>query len=131
MAIDNVRFIAGAAKMLTPRKELKDPYEACIATFGSEEHTEKVVVSIVDTKRRLVIDHRVWLISEYDDEASGRTVYVLTDDMMNYCERSRVGRVFIVDKPFPLHDVDEKYPHCDEERVRVPWRTIEKEISVT
>jgi hypothetical protein len=70
MAIDNVRFIAGVARILALPKGLKGPYEACITTFGSEEHAEKVVVNIVDRKRRLVIDHRTWLISEYDDEES-------------------------------------------------------------
>jgi Zn finger protein HypA/HybF involved in hydrogenase expression len=124
MAIDNVRFIAGAARILAAPKELKSPYQACIATFGSEEHVEKVVVSIVDMTRRLVIDHRTWFISEYSDEAS-RSVEaamdVLTDDVMNYCERSRVGKVSMIDKPFPLQELEEKCPHCGEEKVRVPW----------
>jgi hypothetical protein len=125
MAIANVRFIEAAARILALPKELKGPYEACIATFGSEELTEKVVVTVVDAKRRLVIDHSTWLTSEYSDEACKSVeaaIDVLTDDIMNYCERSRVGKVFMIDKPFPLQELEGKCPHCGEERVRVPWQ---------
>ena len=122
--IDNVHFISGATRLLTSAN-LKGPYGACIATYGNEEHAEKVVVSIVDTKRHLVIDHRMWLISEYGDEASGCievAMDVLTDDMMDYCERSHVGKVFIIDKPFPLKKLRETCPLCGGEKVRVPWQ---------
>lgn len=124
-AIDNIRFIAGVARILTPLKELNGPYEACIATYGKEERAEKVVVSIVDTKRHLIIDHRMWLISEYFHEWSGSIEAAmdgLTDDMTDYCERSRVGKVFMVDKPFPLKELEEGCPHCGEQKVRVPWQ---------
>jgi len=123
-AIDSARFIAGVTRILVPLKELSGPYGACIATYGSEEDTEKVVVSIVDMKRRLVIDHRTWLISEYGNEASRSVeaaVDALTDDMMSYCERSGVGNVFVIDKPFPLQVLGEKCPYCGEDRVKVPW----------
>jgi len=124
-AIDNVRFIAGVARILAPRTELKGPYEACIATYGGKERAEKVVVSIVDTKQRLIIDYRTWLISEYSDDPSGcvaAAMDVLTDDMIDFCKRSRVGKVFMVDKPFSLEELEERCPHCGEQRVRVPWQ---------
>ena len=123
-AIDNALFIAAAARLVTSPK-LKGPYEACIASYGNEERPERVVVSIVDTKRHLVIDHRTWLISEYRDEASRgieAAVDVLTDDLMDYCERSHVGKVFVIDKPFPLNELYEKCPNCGEDKVRVPWQ---------
>jgi hypothetical protein len=116
--------MAGTARLLSS-PGLKGPYEACIARYGDQEHAEKVVVSIVDTERRLVIDHKMWLISEYCDDAS-RTVEgameSLTDDMTDYCERNGVGKVFIVDNPFPLIELEQKCPHCGGNRVRVPWR---------
>jgi hypothetical protein len=123
--IDNTRFIAGAARILAPSKEVKGPYEACIATYGSAEHVEKVVVSIVNTKRRLIIDHRTCFVSEYGDEQSRSVeaaIDALTEDMIDYCERSRVGKVSMIDKPFPLKQLQEKCPHCGEEKVRVPWQ---------
>jgi len=82
-------------------------------------------VSIVDTKRRLIIDYRTWLISEYGDEPSASVAAgmdVLTDDMIDFCKRSRVGKVFMVDKPFPLKDLEERCPHCGEQKLRVPWQ---------
>jgi len=124
-AIDNTRFMVNVARILARPKELKGPYEACIAIYGSKTDAEQVVVSIVDMQRRLVIDHRTWLISEYGDEVSRSVeaaMIALTDDMMNYCERSRVGRVFLIDKPFPLQALEKRCPHCGERRVRVPWQ---------
>ena len=123
--IDNVHFIAGVARIFAPQKEMNGPYEACIAAYGSEQHVENVVVCIVDAKHRLIIDHRTWLISEYGEEASRsvQTVMdVLTDDMIDYCKRSRVGKIFMIDKPFPLKELKAKCPHCGEENVRVPWQ---------
>ena len=124
-AIDNTRFMANVARILARPRELKGPYEACIAIYGSKTDAEQVVVSIVDMQRRLVIDHRTWLISEYGDEVSRSVeaaMIALTDDMMNYCERSRVGRVFLIDKPFPLQALEKRCPHCGERRVKVPWQ---------
>jgi hypothetical protein len=117
--------MAGAARILASAKELNGPYEACIATYGSKEDAERVVVSIVDMKRRLIVDHRTWLISEYGDEASRcieAAVDVLTDEVMDYCKRGRAGKVFMIDKPFPLKELEEKCPYCGEEKVRVPWQ---------
>jgi len=124
-AIDYVRFLAGAARILDSAKELNGPYVACIAAYGSEEHAERVVVTIVDMKRRLIVDHRSWLISDYGDEASRcieAAVGVLTDDVMDYCKRGRAGKVLMIDKPFPLEELEEKCPYCGEENVRVPWQ---------
>jgi len=123
--IDNIRFVAAVARILARPKELKGPYEACIAIYGSKADAEQVVVSIVDMKRRLVIDHRTWLISEYGNEVSRSVeaaMTALTDDMMDYCERSRVGRIFLIDKPFPLQALEERCSHCGERRVAAPWQ---------
>ena len=124
-AIDNVHFIAGIARIFAPQKEMNGPYQACIATYGREEHVETVVVCIVDAKHHLIIDHRTWLISEYGDEASRSVetaIDALTDDMIDYCKRGRVGKIFMVEKPFPLKELKAKCPHCGEENVRVPWQ---------
>ena len=121
--IDNARFIVGAARLLASPK-LNGPYEACITRYGDQEQPETVVVSIVDIKRHLVIDHRTWFIAEYCDKVF-RTIDcamdALADDMMDYCERSRVGKVFMIDKQFPLREYEERCPSCGGERVRVPW----------
>ena len=124
-AVDYAHLLAASARILDSAKELHGPYEACIATYGSEEQAERIVVTIVDMRRRLIVDHRSWFISEYADEASRcieGAVDVLTDDVMDYCKRCRVGRVFMIDKPFPLKELEEKCPFCGEERVRVPWQ---------
>jgi len=47
---------------------------------------------------------------------------MLTDEMIDYCERSRVGKVFVIDKSFPLKELEEKCPHYEGENVRVPWQ---------
>jgi len=123
--VDSFRFIARVARILATHDELKGPYEACIATFGSEEDAEKVVVSIVDTKRRLIIDRRAWIVSEYDNEASSidqEVMDALAGDMIDYCERSQVGRISLIDEPFPTQDLHEKCPHCGQDMVRVPWQ---------
>ena len=122
--IDNARFIAAAARLVTSAK-LNGLYGACIATYGKEESPQRVVVSVVDMKRHLVNDHRVWFISEYGDEVSNgidAALAALMDDIMDYCERSHIGRVFVIDKPFPLDDLREKCPLCGKDRVRVPWQ---------
>ena len=122
-AIDNDRFINGVARILALSRE-PNLYEACIATYGSEESVEKVAVSIVDTKHCLIIDHRTWVISEYGDEVSRSAeaaIDALTDDMIDYCNRGRVEKVFMVDKPFPLRELEERCPHCGKDKVRVPW----------
>jgi len=111
-------------RILAAPTETKGPYQACITTYGSDEDPESVVVSIVDMKRRLVIDNRRWLVSEYGNEASKSVetaMNALTNDLKNYCERSRVGKVFVIDKPFPLRVLGKKCPHCGERVVRVPW----------
>jgi len=121
-SINDVRFIAAAARILAPKKELNGPYVACVATYGEQGDMERVVVSIVDSRRRLVIDHKLWLISEYSDEESAEDIMdEVTNDMMDYCQRSRVGKVFVVDKPFPLRELEEKCPNCGEKKLRVPW----------
>jgi len=105
-------------------RALKGPYEACVAAYGSEEHIEKVAVAVVDRERRLIIDHRTWLTDEYGDEASNSVeaaMDALADDIIDYCERSRVGKITVIDSPLPLTELEEKCPHCGGERVRVPW----------
>ena len=121
--VDNSHFVAGTARLVASAK-LHGSYGACITRYGNEEFAEKVV-SIVDMSRHLVVDHRMWLISEYGDEAS-RSVEVamdmLTDDLMDYCERCQVGKVFIIDKLFPMKELGEKCPLCNAQTVRVPWQ---------
>ena len=114
------------SKVLAAPERPKGPYQACIATYGSAEGAEKVVVSIVDMKRRLVIDNRTWDISEYDNDSNSvETVMgTLTHDMMDYCERSRAGRIFIIDVPFSLQALEEKCLLCRERIVRVPWQDL-------
>ena len=122
--IDNAHFIAAAARLVTSAK-LNGPFGACIAAYGNEDAPQRVVVSIVDMKQHLVNDHRIWLISEYRDEMSrgiDAAVDALTSDIMDYCERSHVGRVFVIDKPFPLNEPQEKCPLCGNDKVRVPWQ---------
>ena len=122
--IDNAHFIAAAARLVTSAK-LNGPFGACIATYGNEDTLQRVVVSIVEMKQHLVNDHRIWLTSEYRDEASrgiDAAVDALTDDIMDYCERSHVGRVFVIDKPFPLNELQEKCHLCGKDKVRVPWQ---------
>jgi hypothetical protein len=61
------------------------------------------------------------LVSEYgDEEPVDAAMNELMDDMVNYCERSRVGKVFVIDKTFPMYD--EECRCCGEARMRVPWR---------
>ena len=122
--IDNARFIAAAARLVNSSK-LNGPYGACIATYGSGNTPQRVVVSIVDMKHHLVNDHRTWLISEYSDEAFrsiDAAVGALIDDIMDYCERSQVGRVFVIDELFPLNELQEKCPFCGKDKVRTPWQ---------
>ena len=104
---------------------VKAPYEACIATYGSKKHIEKVIVTVVDRKRRLVIDHNAWSTSEYGEEASKSieaAIDALTDDILDYCERSRVGTIIVINRPLSLAELSERCPHCGGEAVRVPWQ---------
>lgn len=114
-----------ATSVLQASRGLKGPYEACVATYGSEEHIEKVVVTIVDREHRLIIDHRMWVTDEYGEEASKSieaAMDALTNDIADYCERNCVGKVTMIDKPLPLAELEEKCPHCGGKNVRVPWR---------
>ena len=122
--IDNVSFLAGAARFFASPKQPNGPYAACVAGVGSQERVEKVIASIVDSAHRLVIDHRTWLISEFSDEASESAetaIDALMGELTDYCKRSRVGKVFFIDTPFPRQEHEEKCPHCGAEKVRVPW----------
>jgi hypothetical protein len=107
------------------RESVEGPYDACVATYGSEDHIEKVVVAVVDRERRLIIDHRAWFTSDYGEEASKSIEAVmnaLTDDIMDYCKRSRVGKITMIGSPLPLTELKAKCPHCGGEAVRVPWQ---------
>jgi hypothetical protein len=46
MTIDKARFMTGAAGIFGPPVELNDPHEGSIATFGSEEQTEKSLSAV-------------------------------------------------------------------------------------
>jgi len=121
--VDNVHFLAGAARLVSSM--LNGPYVACVTRYGNEERAEKIIVTIADMNRHLVVDHKTWLISDYSDELSRSievAMDVLTDDMIDYCERCKVGKVFIIDKPFPVKELERKCQLCEAEMVRVPWR---------
>jgi hypothetical protein len=111
--------------MRSDSRVVKAPYEACVATYGSVKHIEKVIVTVVDKKRRLIIDHKAWSTSEYGEEASesiGAALDSLADDILDYCERSRVGTIIAIDRPLPLAELSERCPHCGGMAVRVPWQ---------
>jgi len=105
-------------------RAVKAPYEACVATYHSEEHIEKVIVTVVDRKRRFIVDHKAWSTCEYGEEASNSieaALDALADDILDYCERSGVGTIIVINRPLPLTELSEKCPHCGGEAVRVPW----------
>ena len=109
--VDGAHFLTGVARLIATVK-LIGPYEACITAYGSDHHAAKVVVTVVDRKRRFVLDHRMWLMSEYREEFSRcveSVLKALTVDMMEYCERSSVGKVFILHNMFPTKDLVTNY----------------------